>query len=206
MTGFHEIRFPLTVSSASKGGPQRKTDIVTLRSGAEQRNSIWADSLRKYQAGPGVKTVEQLQQVVVFFEERRGRLYGFRWKDLTDSQSSLPGQPIAATDQTIAVGDGSTKVFQLVKIYGGAFAPWSRLIRKPVAGTVVMAIGGVVTAATVDTTTGLVTFASAPASGVIVSAGYEFDVPVRFDTDYIEMTMMPKFNGALDIAIVEIRV
>ncbi len=207
--GFHEVQFPLTISSESRGGPQRRTDIVTLRSGAEQRNSIWLDSLRRYAAGPGVRSVEQLQQVVAFFEERRGRLYGFRWKDFSDFRSSTGALPIAATDQTIGTGDGVTTVWQLIKTYGQAFAPWARLIRKPVAGTVAVAINGTAVPAAgvaVDSTTGLVTLASAPAKGAAITAGYQFDVPVRFDTDSLDYALMPLFNTPLNIPIVEIRV
>jgi uncharacterized protein (TIGR02217 family) len=208
--GFHEVRFPPDISLNSKGGTQRQTDIVTLRSGAEQRNSIWADSRRKYNAGYGVKQFVDAQRVLVFFEERRGRLYGFRWKDHFDCTSSPPGAPITATDQTIGQGDGATKLFQLIKTYGGSFAPWARLIAKPVAGTVVIAIGGITLAPSsysLDSTTGLVTFAAAPAAGALITAGYQFDVPVRFDADYIEFTMAGSNYGAFDsVPIIEIRI
>lgn len=207
--GFHEVRFPISVSSESRGGPQRRTDIVMLRSGAEQRNAVWADSLRKYSAGAGVKTLAQVQEVVAFFEERRGRLYGFRWQDWSDFKSSAGTAAIAATDQTLGTGNGATRNWQLIKTYGASFAPWVRAIRKPVAGTVLIAVNGAALAAgasTLDATTGIVTLASAPAAGAVVSAGFEFDVPVRFDTDALDYVLLPKFNDPLDIPIVEIRV
>src|SRR5579871_3770949 len=191
MSGFHEVRFPTGISFGSTGGPGRRTDVVTLRSGGEERNSIWANSLRRYDAGYGVRTAADLADVVAFWEERRGRLYGFRWQDAMDYQSSAPGAAIAPTDQPIGVGNGFERQFQLAKTYGAAFAPWTRTITKPVAGSVVVALAGVsqISGWSRDTTTGIVTFDAAPAAGVAVTAGFQFDVPVRFDTDQLTINM-----------------
>ncbi len=212
MTSFNEIRFPTDVGLGARGGPERKTDIVTLRSGGEQRNAIWSDARRKYQAGYGVKSFAQLEAVLAFFEAQRGRLTGFRWKDRFDYRScASPGTP-AATDQPIGTGDGTTVVFQLTKTYGGAQSPYVRPIRKPVAGTVSLAVGGVAlsgAAFAADTTTGLVTIAagSVPAAGAVVTAGFDFDVPVRFDTDYLEIDLSHFEAGQIpNIPLVEIRV
>jgi uncharacterized protein (TIGR02217 family) len=195
MDGFHEVRFPLDISLRGSGGPERKTDIVTLGSGREQRNARWARSRRRYEAGYGVKTLAALSSVIAFFEERRGRLYGFRWRDRSDYSSGLPGASVTPLDQTIGQGNGTNAVFQLTRTYGAAFAPYLRDILKPVAGTVRVAVAAVEKSAgsqfNVDATTGLVTFASAniPAAGAMVTAGYLFDVPVRFDTDYLEIDL-----------------
>ncbi|MGA8961363.1 MAG: TIGR02217 family protein, partial [Pseudolabrys sp.] len=105
MTAFHEVLFPLDISLKSAGGPQRRTDVVLLGSGAEERNARWAHSRRCYDAGYGVKTFEALSQVIAFFEERRGRLYGFRWRDRLDHSSAAPVHTIAPTDQVIGTGD-----------------------------------------------------------------------------------------------------
>ena len=113
MASFHEILFPLDIALKSAGGPQRRTDVVTLGSGVEERNARWAHSRRRYDAGYGVKTFEALSQVVEFFEERRGRLHGFRWRDRLDHSSAAPGVPVTPTDQTIGIGDGVTAAFQL---------------------------------------------------------------------------------------------
>lgn len=211
MSGFNEVRFPTDVALGAKGGPERRTDVVTLRSGAEQRNAIWADARRKYQAGYGIRSFAQLEAVLAFFEAQRGRLYGFRWKDRFDYRScASPGTP-AATDQRIGTGEGTTAVFQLAKTYGGASTPYLRPIRKPVAGSVTVAVAGVVQTATqfaVDATTGLVTFAAGhiPAAGASVTAGFDFDVPVRFDTDYLEIDLSHFEAGQIpNIPIVEIR-
>jgi uncharacterized protein (TIGR02217 family) len=209
---FHEIRFPTAISRGATGGPERRTDIVALGSGHEERNSRWADSRRSYNAGYGIKTLDDLHAVIAFFEERRGRLYGFRWKDHADFRSCPPSMAPSALDQTIGVGDGETAVFQLVKHYGTAHAPWARRIAKPVAGTVLVAVDGfpvdIGSDVTVDPTTGLLAFAPThvPASGAVVTAGFEFDVPVRFDTDKLEVSLQGFSHGAIpSIPIVEVR-
>jgi uncharacterized protein (TIGR02217 family) len=208
---FHEVRFPARVSLGATGGPERRTEIVVLGSGAEERNSRWADSKRRYNAGYGVKRVDDLHAVIAFFEERRGRLHGFRWKDWSDYKSCAPSAPPSALDQEIGVGDGVAATFQLVKAYGSSFAPWTREILKPVAGTVVVAVNGVVQSPgdyTVDSMTGVVTFHAGhiPAAGQVVKAGFEFDVPVRFDTDQLEINMSLFEAGTIPhIPIVEVR-
>ncbi len=122
MPAFHDILFPLDIALKSAGGPERRTDIVTLGSGREQRNARWADSRRRYDAGYGVKTLSALQAVVAFFEERRGQLHGFRWRDRLDHASSAPGVAVSPFDQPIGTGDGTTSTFQLAKTYGAGFA------------------------------------------------------------------------------------
>ncbi len=209
MPAFHEVRFPTDISLGARGGPERRTDVVPLRSGFEERNSIWANSRRKYAAGYGVKTFAQLETVLAFWEERRGRLYGFRWKDHLDFKSSPSGRPTAFSDQAIGTGDGTKTAFQLVKIYGGNIAPWARQIRKPVAGTVSIGVAGVKQSSgwTLDATTGIVTFAVAPTLGQAVTAGFEFDTPVRFDMDFLEVERSHFEAGAIpNVPILEIRV
>src|SRR5918995_5536941 len=111
---FHEVRFPLDVSLGSRGGPVRRTDVVTLASGREHRNSRWAHARRRYDAGLGVRTLDALHAVIAFFEERRGRLYGFRFRDRADCRSGAPAQAVTPGDQRIGTGDGVTAAFQLV--------------------------------------------------------------------------------------------
>jgi uncharacterized protein (TIGR02217 family) len=209
---FHDVRFPPSISRGSHGGPERRTDVVVLGSGHEERNSRWADSRRSYNAGYGVRSLDDLHAVIAFFEERRGRLYGFRWRDHADCKSGPPQVSPTAFDQAIGTGDGTTISFQLKKTYGSGVAPWTRAIRKPVAGSVVVAVGGAVqtpaTHFTVDSTTGLVTFlpGHVPAAGQPITAGFEFDVPVRFDTDRLEINLTGFQSGAIpSIPVVEIR-
>ena len=212
MTAFHEILFPLDIALKSAGGPERRTDVVTLGSGAEQRNSRWAHSRRRYDAGYGIKTLDALAQVVEFFEERRGRLHGFRWRDRLDHSSAAPGLAARPTDQLVGTGDGAADSFQLSKTYGALHDPYRRPIIKPVSGSVRVAVADVEaeegTEFTVDLTTGIVTFlpGHAPAVGTAVTAGFLFDVPVRFDTDYLEVDLSAFAAGAIPkIPLVEIR-
>ncbi len=207
---FHEVRFPTAIAFGASGGPERKTEIVALGSGHEERNSRWADSRRRYNAGYGVRSLDDLHAVIAFFEERRGRLYGFRWKDRADWQSCAPGATPDAADQAIGTGDGATTAFQLVKTYGAVHAPYARMIAKPVAGTILIAVDGTPLAEgddwTCDATTGGVTFAVAPDDGATITAGYAFDVPVRFDSDRLEVNLTSFAAGDIPaIPLVEIR-
>lgn len=206
--GFHEVRFPLDVALGATGGPEWRTDVVTLGSGAEHRNARWSRSRRRYNAGYGIKTLDALHDVLGFFEERRGRLFGFRWHDRLDGRSGPPGRAPEPGDQWIATGDGATRTFQLVKGYGAGLALYVRRIDKPVAGTVTVAVAGTVLApeaVSVDTATGLVTLAGAPAPGAIITAGFMFDVPVRFDTDALDIDLAAFTAGVIPaIPLVEI--
>ncbi len=209
---FHEVRFPTAISLNALGGPERRTDVVVLGSGHEERNSRWADSRRRWNAGYGVKSLDDLHAVIAFFEERRGRLHAFRWRDPTDWKSCAPKGTTSALDQVIGSGTGALAAFQLKKTYGSAFAPWPRDIRKPVAGTVKVAVAGVAKTAgtqfTVDTSTGIVTFLAGhvPGNGQSVTAGFEFDVPVRFDSDRLEINVSGFTSGAIpDVPVVEVR-
>jgi uncharacterized protein (TIGR02217 family) len=190
MTGFHEILFPLDVALGARGGPERRTDIVALGSNRESRNARWARSRRRWEAGYGVKSLADVAEIIEFFEERRGRLYGFRWRDRADFSSAPPGHAPTPSDQTIGQGDGATRTFQLVKTYGAAFAPYQRPIAKPVQGSVRIAVAGHELAGadfSVDAATGLATLRAAPAAGAAVTAGFLFDTPARFDADYLEI-------------------
>ena len=209
---FHEIRFPTDISRGAVGGPERRTEVVVLGSGHEERNSRWADSRRSYNAGYGIKALDDLYAVIDFFEERRGRLYGFRWCDHSDWRSCPPSRVPGATDELIGMGDGTTATFQLTKTYGSAHAPWIREVRKPVAGSVLVAVDGEIqpegVAVAIDSTSGLVTFQPGhiPPPGSRITAGFSFDVPVRFDTDKLEVNLQGFRHGAIpNIPIVEIR-
>lgn len=209
---FHEVLFPLDIALKSAGGPERRTDIVTFGSGREERNARWAHSRRRFDAGYGVKTFDALQQVVAFFEERRGQLYGFRWRDRLDHSSAAPAANISPLDQALGIGDGTRAAFQLSKTYGSTYAPYTRAVSKPVPGSVRVAVAGseVVSGSAFicDSITGVVTFLPGhiPASGAAVTAGFLFDVPVRFDTDYLEVDLSAFAAGAIPkIPLVEIR-
>jgi uncharacterized protein (TIGR02217 family) len=205
---FHEVRFPDDISRGARGGPQRRTQIVELASGDEERNASWANSRRRYDVAYGIRRADDLAAVVAFFEARNGRLHGFRFKDWADYKSCLPSQIPAATDQVIGTGDASTKTFQLAKRYLSGGQAWVRIITRPVAGSVTVALAGTPQASgwSVDVTTGLVTFSTAPVSGVTITAGFAFDVPVRFDTDTLDVTLdLERLGSITSIPLVEIR-
>jgi uncharacterized protein (TIGR02217 family) len=189
---FDNVRFPTAIARGAVGGPERRTDVVLTASGREQRNARWADSRRKYNVGYGVKSLNDIHAVLAFFEERRGRLHAFRFKDFADFKSCAPGVTPTATDQIIGTGDGVTAVFQLVKTYGSGLRNYARIIHAPVAGSVLIAVAGIAdTNFTVSSETGLVTFAigNIPPAGATITAGFEFDVPVRFDADELSINL-----------------
>ena len=144
--------------------------------------------------GANLRALEDMAALTAFFEARRGRLFGFRFRDFADFKSCGPGAAPAATDQAIGIGDGATRTFGLVKAYGDpGSSPGQALLRpiiKPVVGSLLVAVDGVPTTAfQLDATTGIVTLAVPPGAGVAVTAGFVFDVPVRFDADRIEVTL-----------------
>lgn len=205
---FHEIRFPDSISRGEKGGPERRTRIVELASGDEERNASWANSRRRYDVSYGVRRADDLAAVVAFFEARNGRLHAFRFKDWSDYKSCLPSAAPTATDQIIGTGNGSTTTFALTKTYASGTQSWARAIIKPVAGTVTVSLNGVAQGSgwSVNTTTGIVTFAVAPATGAVIRGGFEFDVPVRFDTDELPVTLDIERTGSIpSIPLIEVR-
>ncbi|AZB66184.1 TIGR02217 family protein [Cereibacter sphaeroides] len=204
---FHEVRFPDNISRGARGGPERRTQIVELASGAEERNASWANSRRRYDVAYGIRRADDLAAVVAFFEARNGRLHGFRFKDWADFKSCLPSQTPAATNQPIGTGNGSATLFQLTKRYTSGAQSWTRAITKPVAGTVAIALNGTPQASGWSVSaTGLITFTTAPAAGIAITAGFEFDVPVRFNTDVLDVTLdLERLGSITSIPLVEIR-
>jgi uncharacterized protein (TIGR02217 family) len=204
---FHDIRFPTALAFHSTGGPERKTEIVTLGSGFEERNAVWANSRRRFDAGYGVRTLGDLHAVIAFFEARQARLHGFRFKDWSDFKSCAPDAAVTPFDQLLGAGDGVTTAFQLSKTYSSGPASWTRMIAKPVAGTLRLAVAGAehTTGFSVDAATGVVTFTTAPATGAALTAGFEFDTPVRFDTDSLAINLATFTAGEIpSIPLVEI--
>lgn len=208
---FHEIRFPTSLSFGSSGGPERRTEIVTLANGFEERNTPWHHSRRRYDAGLAVRALKDIEVVLAFFESRRGQLIGFRWKDWSDYRSTSADREVSYDDQVIGIGDGVQTDFQLIKTYVSGDASYARPVTKPVHGSVRVAIGNVVQQDTidysVDTTTGILTFTHPVDEHAEVTAGYEYDVPVRFDTDQI-ITSVSNFQAGEvpNIPVVEVRV
>lgn len=207
---FHEIRFPSAISFGSSGGIERRTEIVTLVNGFEERNSPWEHSRRRYDAGLGVQSLDDLAEVLKFFEARRAQLYGFRWKDWVDHKSCDPSNVPSITDQVLTPSDDQS-VYPLIRTYSDSEGDYVRPIQKPVEGTVRVAIDGSEqiegTDFTIVYTTGEISFASAPPATAVVTSGFEFDVPVRFDTDTIDVNLSAFEAGEIpSIPIIEVRV
>lgn len=139
MSGFHEIRFPLDISYGASGGPVYSTHIVEMASGHEQRNREWQAPKLSFDVGLGLRTEEDMAEILAFFRVRAGQAYGFRYRDWSDYESA---SPLLATDQVIGTGDAVTAAFQLVKNYQSGVETEVRKISKPVTGTVKVALEG----------------------------------------------------------------
>ncbi len=205
---FHEVRFPTSLSFGALGGPERRTEIVTLANGFEERNTPWLDARRRYDAGLGLRSPDDLEALIAFFEARSGQLHGFRWKDWSDYRSALPAREVSALDQLLGTGDDTRTEFRLRKAYVSGPHVYHRPISKPVAGTVIVAVDGALLGEgwEVDISTGVLSFDVPPPAGVDVSAGFEFDVPVRFDSDRLQISMASFRAGELPrVPVVEVR-
>ena len=213
MTVFHEVRFPDAIAYGATGGPVWSTTIASLSTGAEQRNQNWVNARHRWNVATGIRRLADFHQVLRFFQARRGRLHGFRFKDWQDFSSAAgPDVPVTAMDQLLGAGPGP---HSLVKLYADAGGGWTRTIRKPVAGTVRVAVGGSEQTApgwtfpwSVDPATGLLTFTgpTLPAGNAAIRAGFEFDVPVRFDTDELPVTLDIERTGSIpSIPLIEVR-
>jgi uncharacterized protein (TIGR02217 family) len=199
MTGFHEVRFPDNIAYGATGGPEFATTVVATGSGHEKRNVNWSEARGRWDVASGLKKQAQIDELIAFFRARRGKAYGFRFKDWTDH---------SADAQLLGTGDGAQTQFQLVKRYPSGSVVEVRTVTKPVAGSVQVYLDGApqLSGWSVDTTTGLVTFSTPPALGVEVTADFEFDVPVRFDTDQMGVTIESyRLHAWQQIRVVELR-
>ena len=199
MSSFHEVRFPVDIAYGSVGGPEYSTDVIVTHGGYEKRNINWEASRNRYNVAYGVQSQSQLDVLVAFFRARKGKAYGFRFKDWGDYQ---------ALNQQIGVGDGDEVNFQLVRNYESGVNSESRMISKPVENTVSVYIDDVLQASgwTLEANTGIITFDTAPDVAAIIKADFEFDVPVRFDTDRLSVTLEDYGTYSLsEVLLVELR-
>lgn len=209
---FHDVRFPVAISFGATGGPERRNEIVTLTSGREKRNSRFSQSRHHYDAGTGVRSLRDLHEVLSFFEARRGSLHAFRFRDPFDMKSCLPDETPSILDQTIGTGDATAARFKLIKTYGDGQDAYLRHIALPDPATLKIGVNGVPATASVDfhfeEQMGEVVFQAAaiPPVGAVVTAGYEFDVPVRFDTDRMSLSLTAFKAGQIPtIPLIEVQ-
>lgn len=189
--GFHDVRFPTKISRGAVSGPSTFTNITAVDSGGEEAVSRWGASRRKADARKGIQHLEDAQEVLAFYIARNGPANSFRFKDWIDYATTPTGSTwtpsdaaVTATDVLLGVGDGSKTQFQLKKEYTSGPTTSVRNITHPVSGTVRASLDDVGKTEgvdfTVNHTTGIITWNTAPGVGVQVKAGCEFDVPMRF--------------------------
>lgn len=206
MPAFHDVAFPLAIGLRASGGPEFATQISTSSSGYEQRNAGWSDARLRFDAGVGIRSEDDLRTLLGFFRARRGRANGFRFTDPFDHVSRDDGAAVTATDQRLGIGDGVATRFALIKYYGADAEPYARRITRPHAGSIVIAVNGVANTGWVPGALGTIDFGVAPAAGAIVTAGFVFDVPVRFDTDRIDVGASGWRSGDIaSIPLIELR-
>jgi uncharacterized protein (TIGR02217 family) len=187
--------------------PVFSTAVVTTASGYEQRNADWASARMSFDAGPGVRSEADVSTLIAFFRARRGAAKGFRFRDPFDfSSKGMTGVP-GALDQVLGVGDGVRTSFGLVKSYGVGADPEVRRITRPVGVSVVVAVAGVTkVSGWVLATGGAVVFDAAPVAGAVVTAGFRFDVPVRFAEDRLEVSAARWLAGEVaSVGLLEVR-
>ena len=203
MDAFDEVDFPIGIGAEASVAPGFSTNVVTSASGHEFRNANWASARLRFDAGPGVRGDAELETLIGFFRARRGSAVGFRFRDPYDFSSSGMTGTAGVGDQLLGVGDGVRARFSLVKHYGGE----ERRITRPVAGSVLVSVGGVARASgwTIEAG-GAVLFDVAPVAGAEVRAGFLFDVPVRFGEDRLEINRASFLAGAApSVPLIEVR-
>jgi uncharacterized protein (TIGR02217 family) len=201
---FDDVSFPIEIGQEASVAPGYSTSIVTSASGFESRNANWASARLRFDAGPGVRGDAELETLLAFFRARRGPAVGFRFRDPYDNSSNgMTGTP-TPDDQAIGTGDGTTDRFSLIKEYGSGE---QRRVTRPVAGSVRVAVdGSELTTGWMLQEKGIVEFSTAPAAGAIITAGFIFDVAVRFAEDRIEVNRATFLAGeAPTVPLIELR-
>jgi uncharacterized protein (TIGR02217 family) len=200
MKSFHEVQFPPKIAYGASGGPEFNTSVVTTVAGFEQRNINWHKARGRWDVSTGIKSKKDMEAVIAFFRARFGKGYGFRFKDWSDYRS---------VNERLGIGNGKETHFQLVKNYLSGEHGYTREIKKPVVNTVKVYLNNVLQSSGVfiDYSTGVIDFTKAPRKGVEITADFEFDIPVRFDTDQLNVRLERYEQYIWDaIPIIEIRI
>ncbi|RJG56722.1 TIGR02217 family protein [Sphingobium terrigena] len=207
MQAFDDVLFPLAIGREASLSPVFSTQIVESPSGHERRSSDWADARLSFDAGPGVRSEADIGALIAFFRARRGAARGFRFSDPYDDRSGAMGQAPGPLDQRLGVGDGVQAAFQLMRYYGVGEDAQGRVITRPVAGTIRVAADGVeMVGGWSHEGMGIIAFDEPPGEGVVLTAGFRFDVPVRFAEDRLDINRATFAAGeAPSVPLVEIR-
>ena len=204
-----DVRLHESWSKGSAGGPEFLTSVVPLDSGGEYRERRWSRPLWKYEIAHNIKRIEQIAEIRAFHLARGGREQSFLLKDWIDWSSAADGQSAPAMlNQPLGTGNGVLTTFQLIKRYPDAVRPYDRAIKWPVAGTLLVAVNGVLktSGVAVNRGTGVVTLTPAPAPAAVITAGFQFDVPVRFEDDWLSVSWDTiNSRSAGSIALIEVR-
>ena len=201
---FEDVDFPIAIGAEASASPGFSTNVVTSASGHETRNANWQQARLRFDAGPGVRGDVELGTLIEFFRARRGAAVGFRFRDPFDhSSNAMTGVP-TAIDQAIGTGDGLRTAFGLSKRYGEGE---NRRITRAIVGSVRVSVGG--TERLSGWSLGahsVVQFATPPATGAVVRAGFLFDTPVRFAEDRLDINRASFLAGeAPSVPLIEIR-
>ncbi len=205
---FIDVQFPTDIAYGSAGGPTYNTSVVSIKSGREKRNINWNYPRIEFDVSYGVREMPELESLIAFFHIVQGKGRTFRFKDFSDWKSCKTENTPAFDDQNIGTGDGSTTEFQIYKSYSySGSVRQSRKITKPVSGTVLVGINGTEQTSgwSVDTSTGVITFDSAPSDGANITAGYEFDIEARFDTDTLSTNLEDYRTGSIEVPVIEVK-
>ena len=191
---FHDVRFPLSISFGATGGPERSVEIVSLSSGREKRNLRQAHALRRFDAGTGLRAISEIEDILNFYEARKGPLHAFRFRDPFDWKSCGQAAAITPLDQQIGIGNGVLAMFALTKTYGTVAYAYQRPLACVVSASLRVSVDGIEVLPSSYTLTApgsAISFLPGfiPANGKIIRAGFEFDVPVRFESASLTLSL-----------------
>ena len=203
---FDDVTFPLEIGQQAEVSAEFSTNIVTMLSGQERRNTDWADARMAYDVAPGIRSEAELATLISFFRARRGAAIAFRFSDpLDDSSNGATGEP-TSLDQRIGTGDGVTTIFPLFKTYGDGTSAQMRPITRPRAGSVTVAVDGIAVSGWMLADKGQIHFETAPVAGAAITAGFRFDVPVRFAEDRLNASRSTFAAGELtSVPLIEVK-
>lgn len=209
MNPFHDIRLPVQFGFGAQASLERRTEVLLLGSGRESRNAVWARARRRFDIGPAIQTLERATQLMEFFEARMGRLHAFRFRDFTDFATGPVNRPVTPFDQALAPMEGDPRRFQLRKAYRSGPGEVFRAITLPVPESLRVAVNGTEVLAgrdyTLDPLSGMVTLTPVPPPAAIITAGFAFDIAVRFEADRLDIALeAPNAARAISVGLIEV--